>query len=405
MNILVLHAHTANRGDESAIKAMVDEISSAIENVHIVICINGNTFYPNMPDNVKQIGRVPKLHSKYSYLCFWIYYLSRGKIVMPSSGIDEYDKALREADLVIHAPGEPSIGDIYKDVELLYLMRLNLAGKMGKPYMFYAPSMGPFNDEKRSRLRKKVLKGAKKILLRDPISIGYLKDFIPESEAEHAFDSALQHDIDIEVNAQKCDEYAALKEFIGSHKRCIGITITDLKWHPSYKNTDYPEKIEACFKQFIEKKVNEGFGIVFVPQLYGSGNDTELMERFMLKEHAFMVDAFEEKYDAYFQQYVIGKLYAVVGMRYHSNIFSAKMATPFVSIAYEQKMSGFMRSVGLSEYCMDLKDLSYDALNDRFECLEGNYGSYKNKLIDLHDYMKKESHKSTDAVIEILEGK
>ena len=71
-----------------------------------------------------------------------------------------------------------------------------------------------------------------------------------------------------------------------------------------------------------------------------------------------MIDAFSEERDTYFQQYVIGKLYAVVGMRYHSNIFSAKMGIPFVSVSYEQKMKGFMQSIGLSEYCIDLNELS-----------------------------------------------
>ena len=53
MKILVLHAHTANRGDEAAVKAMVDEILEAKPNANITICINGNTFYPNMPKQVK----------------------------------------------------------------------------------------------------------------------------------------------------------------------------------------------------------------------------------------------------------------------------------------------------------------------------------------------------------------
>ena len=68
MKILILHTHTANRGDEAAVKAMVDEILAVKPNANITICINGNTFYPNMPKQVKQIGRMPKLHSKISFL-------------------------------------------------------------------------------------------------------------------------------------------------------------------------------------------------------------------------------------------------------------------------------------------------------------------------------------------------
>ena len=40
----------------------------------------------------------------------------------------------------------------------------------------------------------------------------------------------------------------------------------------------------------------------------------------------------DDMHDCYFQQYIISLIKAVVGMRYHSNIFSAKMGTPFVSV-------------------------------------------------------------------------
>lgn len=61
------------------------------------------------------------------------------------------------------------------------------------------------------------------------------------------------------------------------------------------------------------------------------------------EDNYFVICSDDEKYDTYFQQYVIGCMYAVIGMRYHSNIFSAKMGTPFISISYEQKMQGFMK--------------------------------------------------------------
>ena len=404
MNILIIHAHTANRGDESAIKAMVDEILLQSPDMEITISQNGITPYPNMPSAVKQIGRFPAPHSLMGKIDFALAMISNGHIAITHKGRN-FLSNLKKADLVIHAPGGPSIGDTYREVENLYSMRLNLARRMKKHYMFYAPSMGPFQDKKRNPKREKVLRGADKIILRDPISIQYLHDFLPDIQVEHAFDSALQHDVDTSVVSAVYEKYDTLREFISLHDKCIGITITDLKWHPRHKDDFIAETIITTFHHFIEQKVDEGYGIVFIPQLYGTGNDTDLMKKFMLKEHTFMVDAFDDDHDSYFQQYVIGQLYAVVGMRYHSNIFSAKMGTPFVSIAYEQKMSGFMQSIGLSDYCLDLNELSCNTLNDKFNSLEENYSDYKNKLIDLHDYMKKESHKSTDAVFEILEGK
>ena len=41
MKIFIIHAHTANRGDEAAVKAMVDEILIARPETEITIAING----------------------------------------------------------------------------------------------------------------------------------------------------------------------------------------------------------------------------------------------------------------------------------------------------------------------------------------------------------------------------
>lgn len=402
MNLLIIHAHNANRGDEAAVTAMVKELRGIYPDAKITISINGYTPYPNLPEDIKQIDRLPKLRSRVAQLEYFIILATKGKVAFTKEG-KVFMKALWEADLVLHAPGGPSIGDIYDKPERLYLWRLDLVRRMGIPYMFYAPSMGPFHNPKRSKLRKKVLLGAKRIVLRDPISVKYLKEFLPEVPVEQALDSALQHEVDAEVNEKKLRGYKELMSFLDAHPKCIGVTITDLKWHPKHKTDPMIERIPASFHPFIEKKVEEGYGIVFIPQLYGSGNDTRLMKEYMLKEHTFMVDAFSDVYDAYFQQYLIGKLYAVVGMRYHSNIFSAKMSTPFVSVSYEQKMSGFMRSIDLYDYCVEVAELSSERLQEKFRMLEENHDTYKQQLEALHEYMRTESYKTTKVVQEILE--
>ena len=403
MNILIIHSHNANRGDEAAVKAMVDELLTKYPDANITISNNGFTPYPNMPQQVSQIDRFPKLRSRVAQAEFFITLATKGKLVFTKSG-KAFIKALKSADLVLHAPGGPSIGDTYYKAESLYLTRLNFIRKLKKPYMFYAPSMGPFKDEKRNKKRRKILQGAEKVIVRDPISLKYLNDFMPELHAQQALDSAFQHDVDFEPNEQKYNEYKELRSFLGTHKKCIGITITDLKWHPVHKNEEIITQIAPAFSGFIKKKISEGFGIVFIPQLYGTGNDTKAMMEYMDEGHTFMIDAFSDKYDTYFQQHIIGKLYAVVGMRYHSNIFSAKMGTPFVSVSYEQKMKGFMQSVGLEQYCVDLYNLNEQILEEKFSLLEKNYDDYKNRLTDLHKKMKAEAYVSTEAVISILEG-
>ena len=402
MNILIIHSHNANRGDEAAVKAMVDELLLKYPDANITISNNGFTPYPNMPDKVTQISRFPKLQSRIAQMEFFLELATKGKMVFSKDG-KMFMKSLLQADIVLHAPGGPSIGDTYFKAEKLYLWRLDFIRRLGVPYIFYAPSMGPFKCTERNKLRKKVIAGAEKVILRDPISVKYVKELLPNVDVEQALDSALQHDIDMKANERKYNSYPELKKFIEEHEKCIGITITDLKWHPVHQKEKIIDQIPVVFKAFISQKVKEGYGIIFIPQLYGNLNDTQIMNEYMMDYGTFMIDAFSEERDTYFQQYVIGKLYAVVGMRYHSNIFSAKMGTPFVSVSYEQKMKGFMQSIGLSNYCIDLNDLSENVLSDKFRQLEVNHDAYEKKLQHIHSDMKCQSYKSTAEVVKFLE--
>ena len=404
MKIFIIHAHTANRGDEAAVKAMVDEILIARPETEITIAINGKTFYPSMNPKAKQIGRFPAVHSIAAKLEYPLFVKSCGKIRFTKAGKDFYS-ALKEADLVIHAPGGPSIGDIYHDAEDTYLDRLNIARTLGKKYMFYAPSMGPFNDETRNKKRKGILMGAQRVILRDPISFNLVKEFCPECHPQLALDSAFQHEVNTEQNAIKLKAYTSLSEFLGKHEKNIGITITDLMWHPKYGKTNISIKIKAEFQKFIDYLDSKGYGVVFIPQLYGSGNDSTLMEEFVTDKNGFVIESDDDRYDTYFQQYVIGRLTAVVGMRYHSNIFSAKMETPFVSISYEQKMAGFMESAGLTEYCITVQDLSNDILIEKFEYMMSHYREYKDALIAKHYEWKDKAYSSTHTVFDILDAK
>ena len=145
------------------------------------------------------------------------------------------------------------------------------------------------------------------------------------------------------------------------------------------------------FEKFVKKLTDDGWGVVFIPQLFGGSSDFDYMQSFC-KQGCFIVD---DKHDCFFQQYIIGKMYAVIGMRYHSNIFSAKMGTPFISVSYEQKMKGFMEKADLTEYCLDISDLSFEALNTKFSYLLDNYNEYKDALQGKSEVFRAEAYKTT----------
>lgn len=402
MVITIINCHVENRGDEAAIHALVDEITELYPRAKINLLLRGDTFYPNMPNTVHMDRQFVPGDLK-SIIAYYIAYISKGRVKISSSGKRTF-RAIEEADIILHAPGGPSIGDTYYEAEPTYLRLYDLASSMRKPYMFYAPSMGPFIRTKRNDWRRKILNGAKAIVLRDPISAEHVRNLIPDKTIYQTLDSALQHDIDVTENNKKLKEYSDLRKFIESHKRCVGITITDLLWHPIHsKNREIVDNIKRTFTKTIEELVQKGYGIVFIPQLYGSGNDYDLMKAYCTNETDFFVlPADKDKYDTYFQQYLIGQLYAVIGMRYHSNIFSAKMGTPFISVSYEQKMQGFMEKMKLLDYCIKLEDLNARILLEKFNKLEFNYKCYKQYLFNKHNEMKAESYRTTEILLDVI---
>jgi colanic acid/amylovoran biosynthesis protein len=400
MKIVIINCHWDNRGDEAAIRAMIDELQLKYPEVMIYVqkALGEFTHFPEN-ERVKVLPAFP-VGGKKRTVFEWITEKTNGKVNF-TRGAREFYNTLSGCDLVLHAPGGPSIGDIYLQQEKTKLRRLKMVKNFGAPYAFYAPSMGPFKNVHRNPLRKEILENAEFICLREDVSAGMLQEFIPEIKPIVTLDSAFQHDIDIEISQNKLLDYNELNKFIGDGSSVIGITITDLQWNSLYRDDGVTkEKIREVFSNFISYITNNGYKVLFIPQLFDGGNDYRYMSSFENEMCYTMAD----DYDCYFQQYIISKIKAVVGMRYHSNIFSAKMGTPFISISYEQKMLGFMKKAGLMDNCIVIGDLDTDSLIEKFENLINNYDYSKHDLMNKKDMFKKESGLTTEIVCEYLES-
>lgn len=398
--ILIIHGHWYNRGDEAAIRAMLEEIRIRIPNSSISLQILAREYcgievFQEL--NVKLIDNY--FPRKRDVLEWFSLFCTRGKVVWSEAG-KHFINEIKNADIVLYAPGGPSIGDVYQKNEWGYFRRLLLINRMGIPYFFYAPSAGPFKMKLRNVIRKYIYTNAAGIVFREDISAKYFQELLPNKEFKVTLDAAFQNDIDIALNKGILHDYVELRDFFNKYNRIIGITITDLKWNPKYINNDeIKNRIENSFNRFIDYLVSKDYGVIFIPQLFGQQNDYDYMKKFC-GNGTFII---EDKYDCYFQQYIISKLYAVVGMRYHSNIFSCKMGTPFISISYEQKMKGFMEKVNLEDYCINVDDICEELLINRFHALINNHAQYSELLKEIGPQLQKKSKETTDYLLEIIE--
>lgn len=388
-NILIINAHWNNRGDEAALRSLIDSLLEKNNSIYVQFQSAKVLQFPY--EDIIYTTEYPRLRHLFGFI---LSIISNFKYV-PSAGKD-FMKMLYQADLIVHAPGGPSIGDIYGMKELAYLSKFWAAKKMKIPYVFAAPSAGPFNNHFRNLFRKMVYRNAEAIILREEISQSYINQLLPKNKAIVTCDMALCSDINCDLQNSILRKDHKLVEFLSENK-VVGVTITDLLWHPIHgKNKKLQEQIKAVFKNFVEDITARGYKVIFIPQLFGLGNDYLLMKKYCINSKCMVLS---DEYDAFFQQYLISKLYAVVGMRYHSNIFSAKMGVPFVSISYEQKMKGFMKKIDLLDYCIDIDELTEKTLIDRFNALENNQIELREFLSNKVLKLKSLSYKT----IEIIE--
>jgi len=375
IDIAVVNAHWNNRGDEAALRALLEGLRQIYENGRITILFKDDKSILQFPElkNVDYI--LAKFKAK--KLDIWLSavtwgFLGRHPLLKNSI------KALKNADLIIYAPGGSVINDRFFWIKQMeYLVPFICARLYRIPMFVAAPSMGPFNTDKRLRIRRWLLKTPEITCVREAISQKYLEQIGIKENVHVTMDLAFMHNIDNAANESKLNDYKELKRFFDSHDKVVGVTITDFKWHIKLRNDkELLVRIEDTFKKYIKELERKGYAVLLIPQLFGNENDYVYLEKYRGGNVFLMNDTM----DSNFQQYAISKLYAVIGMRYHSNIFAAKMGTPFLAVVYEEKMEGFLELANLKEYSIPLAEISFDMLDEKFKILEKDNEAIREKL-------------------------
>jgi len=404
LNVLVLNAHWDNRGDEAAIRAMIDSFISKIpiKNMKIMILSKNPTYFPY--EDIELLDLFPILEKKASSILsigidFFLTLITFGRLAFTKQG-KEFISAVHDADIVIHAPGGPAIGDLYSGKygvnEFFYLYRLLIPTLKGKPVFFYAPSMGPFSGRLRNLIRKFVLKKTTAIILREEISSKYLKGQLG-LDSYVTLDSAFQNNMPEDYIKKYTNISEILK--IVENEKIVGMTLTDLKWHPVYTNYNgLSETIMHSLQDIIRYLISKGYVILLMPQLFGEFVDVSLLENLRELDKK-KISILPTNVDSYVQQIIISKLFCVIGMRYHPNIFAAKGNVPSIAIYYEHKTKGFMEKLRRTDLMIDVEEISASKIIEKFTYLEENYNTIKEQLKKKTPQLKEESKKTTEIII------
>ena len=400
--VVIVNAHWSNRGDEAALRPLVNYIMDNYKDIELHIVFKEKEEVTSFPkwDNIVMHSCKFLPSNTFEVLCA---VKSNGKInIKKNANLRKMIEILCDADVIIYSPGGSVICNrFWWKKQLEYLVPFMCAKKYRIPMVVASPSIGPFeNSMLKKRILKKYLSVPQPLCVRENISRGYLEKLNIEENVITTIDSAFYDDMNETDNAILWDDYSDLKDFMSKYNKVVGMTISDFSWHVAYSKDDcIKENIETTIGKFIDYLAQNNVGVILIPQLFLFQNDKDILRKYMRSNTCILSD----EYDTYFQQYIISKLYAVVGMRYHCNIFAAKVGTPFIAISYEEKMQGFMETWELDNYLINISELSEKKLLEKWQELSDSYKTYKEILIQHREQWRRLAGMTMESVGQVID--
>lgn len=363
MKISVINQPLANRGDEAAHKAFIRAMSKAFPEyqIDVIFLCEEQELIDSIRVEVKNVSyiNIPRVRG---FLRFeQIGFLSDNfefSYLHPS--LRKFHNLLKDYDRVVCAPGGMCMGGF---TNWDHIWQLDVARRLNKPVFYWGRSIGPFSEESlKKKLFKKcssrLLKYFSYISLRDKVSVDIAGQF--GVSADEVVDSAF-----LEIPASKIPE-SILKDIDGAEY--VVFVPNSLTWHPRYK--EIPQKkidefylriVEILETKFADKK------IVMLPQTYKSViNDYDYflkLKKLFGNKNIIVID---ENQSSDVQQTIIKKSCLVIGARYHSVVFAINNEIPFVSLSYEHKMKGLLKTLNMTDRMVEIQDI-FDGKTSDFE--------------------------------------
>lgn len=370
MNFLVINQPTGNRGDESAHRALVRALHTRFPDAVIRIVFMGvgqasfeglqvhapNVVYENVP--IRHIQQLAKWS-------FWFHF--RWLLTHIRSGYRRLRRRIREADWVISAPSGICLGPFRS----WYMLLVDwMVAQEKKPFAYYSPSFGPQpHGQKGDALFWseciRILKNFDFLSIRDAKTMKYADEI--GLKYEPAIDTAF-------LDAPRAAIPPDLSARLGG--KYMVFVPNSLTWHVAYRGISQ-ETIDSFYLLLFDvlHKKHPDLKMALLPQLYnrprGKGDFDYFLHLQSRWSHPESIVVLPETCNSDLQQAIVAQSELVVGARYHSIVFAINNAVPFVSLSYEHKMSGLLKTLDAETRSLDIQRLgssgvSGEALADAF---------------------------------------
>jgi polysaccharide pyruvyl transferase WcaK-like protein len=172
----------------------------------------------------------------------------------------------------------------------------------------------------------------------------------------------------------------------------------------------WPEKDVAAYERYFEALVGfvriltkQGYSVVFfssagpddakiagdIVNTLTKENDPDVTSRLSHPSTGTLAELFDQ----------LRSVNYVVASRLHSVLLSHRLCLPVLAISHDRKVDTHMADLGLSEYCLDIHDLTTDSLIEVFETLTEKSDSTGSMLSEINHRYARDLKKQFDVVL------
>lgn len=330
---------------------------------------------------------------------------------------DDIIKIIMECDIVIDMLGDGfsyDLGALGGNISpISHSLNILLIHALEKDLVLFPQSIGPFKNRFVKSLAKFSLNRTKAIVSRENISMDYLKEMgVKPSILNITGDTAF---------ILKPTPIEKIKELIGINlknngKPLVGVNISQmLAFRSTYsedKCNDYV-KLMVRYINYLTKNLNAT--VILIPHalfqkemLEKSGrnveDDTVAINNVykLLDNKNNTIPITNSELSAADIKGIIGQCDMFIGGRMHSVIAAISLCIPTIAISYSIKAPGIMNCVGLSEYVIDIKSITYEKLIEQTQKMWTNRILLHGQMISNVDFIKRTVWLNGELVKDIL---
>lgn len=274
---------------------------------------------------------------------------------------------INEADLVASIAGGDSFSDIYGLARFLYVsLPQLLAIWMGKSLILLPQTLGPFRSRFARAIARYILNQASTIYSRDRAGLKSAAELLGANRDARKLRFCYDLAFVLEPAAPTGVDLLGLSGEKADGSCLVGLNVSGLLSMGGYNRqnmfglrVDYNELVRSIIQLLVERK---NATVLLVPHVIGSGLECdspacEVLYAELKDRYDGRVELISGDYNQSEIKYIIGQCDFFIGSRMHACIAAVSQCVPAVSIAYSDKFTGVMETLGAEFLVADARKM------------------------------------------------